>query len=47
MFNRILLFYSLVMVVLFIGVSVLAYGYYEQRGVGERMDGHAGSGRGI
>jgi len=31
MFNKILLFYSMVMVLLFISIAVLAYRYYEQR----------------
>ncbi|KWX69854.1 cache domain-containing sensor histidine kinase [Paenibacillus jilunlii] len=38
MFNKILLLYSMVMVLLFISVSVLAYRYYEQRLVREQMD---------
>lgn len=38
MFNKILLFYSMVMVLLFISVSILAYRYYEQRLVREQMD---------
>lgn len=38
MFNQILLFYSIVMVLLFISVSILAYRYYEQRVVREQMD---------
>ncbi|OAX46993.1 cache domain-containing sensor histidine kinase [Paenibacillus sp. AD87] len=38
MFNKILLFYSMVMVLLFISISVLAYRYYEQRVVQEQMD---------
>ncbi|MFB9331144.1 sensor histidine kinase [Paenibacillus aurantiacus] len=38
MFNQILLLYSLVMVLLLIGLSVLAYRYYEQRVVREQMD---------
>ncbi|MCL6602815.1 MAG: sensor histidine kinase [Paenibacillus sp.] len=38
MFNKILLFYSLVMVLLFISISILAYRYYEQRVVREQMD---------
>jgi two-component system sensor histidine kinase YesM len=38
MFNKILLFYSMVMVLLFISISVLAYRYYEQRVVREQMD---------
>ncbi|MFC9774817.1 cache domain-containing sensor histidine kinase [Paenibacillus chitinolyticus] len=38
MFNKILLFYSIVMVLLFMGVSILAYQYYEQRSVREQTD---------
>ncbi|KGE16318.1 cache domain-containing sensor histidine kinase [Paenibacillus wynnii] len=38
MFNKILLFYSMVMVLLFISISILAYRYYEQRVVREQMD---------
>ncbi|GGF90845.1 two-component sensor histidine kinase [Paenibacillus albidus] len=38
MFNKILLLYSMVMVLLFISISILAYRYYEQRVVREQMD---------
>ncbi|KRE49987.1 hypothetical protein [Paenibacillus sp. Soil724D2] len=38
MFNKILFLYSIALIILFVTVAFLAYRYYEQRVISEKMD---------